>query len=414
LALLPLVILPGALGGEAVFLAPKLVWLFVVLVPSALFVVRGAGLQWGSLALPGLLVAWMAVASLFHDDPWRSLLGRPERLDGVLSHLALLVVLAGGAAVAGRSQGDRLLSAIARVGVVVALGSILQRFGVLGALAEQRASFLLVDLPSSTIGNRGYAACYLAAVLPIALHRSLASGRLLWLLGSFICALAIGFGWSRGATLAALVGLGVFVAAARGARKRAAVLAVVALVGLAGGTALSDPGDGSSASRTFSSASSGRTPLYHAAIRGALRHPLFGLGAGGVLTSLQQASPAQVLSWAGVKGTHATTSDLSTVRMLTIDYTAPNGSRQQYVNITTKAHNEVLDYAVSFGVPAAVLASLMFALAIWRARRDVALVSALGAFVAGLMTWPQVMRTAPILWALLGVALASQVRSSDS
>jgi O-antigen ligase len=235
-----------------------------------------------------------------------------------------------------------------------------------------------------------------------------------WILAMFISALAIGFGWSRGATLAAIVGLVVFVVASAGQRRRAAVLAAIAIGMLAIGTAFSDPGDGSSAARTFSAVDSGRTPLYRAAVRGVQHRPVFGLGAGGVLTALQRTPPNEVLRWVGMPATAAIRSARSTPRLLVIDYTVADGTRQQYLNITTKVHNELLDYAVSYGLPAALLAAAMFLTALWRSRTNPALVASLAAFAAGLMTWPQVMRTAPILWAFLGLALASPQRHRNA
>ena len=413
---LPLVFLPrSSFGGEAVFLWPKVAWLFAVIVPSAFLAVRGSGLRVRPLALPLGLVIWMLLASSFHADPWRSILGRSERLDGVLGHVGLLVALAGGAALGARGLGSRLLSAVGAVGGLVGLGSVLQRFGIVRALADQRQSFLLVDLPSSTIGNRGYAACFLAATLPLALWRAAMPGsRRRWIVASNISALAIGFGWSRGATLAAVVGVIVFIVASVGHRRRAAAMALLAVVGLAVGTVFSDPGDGSSKARTFSATDSGRTPLYRAAAQGISAHPFVGLGAGGVLRALSIAEPADVLAWAGVRATEVSRSARSTPQLLVIDYTAVDGSRQQYLNITTKVHNELVDYAVSYGLPATLLAAATFLVALWRSRANAALVASLAAFAAGLLTWPQVMRTAPILWAFLGLALTASGISTTS
>ena len=415
-AVLPLLFLPKpSLGGEAVFLWPKVVWLFAVIVPAALLSVRGSGLRLRSFALPIALVGWMLTASAFQADPWRSLVGRTERLDGALSHIGLIVALAGGAAIGVRGLGSRLLSTVGAVGGVVAVGSVLQRVGIIGALADQRQSFLLVDLPSSTIGNRGFAACFLAATLPLTLWRAAATNTPhRWLALSSVSALAIGFGWSRGATLAAVIGIVIFVVTAIGQRRRAAALGVVALVSLALGTVFADPGDGTSTARTFSATDSGRTALYRASAEGIVAHPIIGLGAGGVLRALSSADPADVLAWAHIPATAAARSSRSTPRLLVIDYTAADGVRRQYLNITTKVHNELVDYAVSYGLPAAILAAALFLAALWRSRSHPALVGSLAAFATGLLTWPQVMRTAPVLWTFLGLALTMQADRRNS
>ena len=71
LALLPLVVLPdSSLGGESVFLVPKLMWLAVVLVPAALALARGSGVRVRSLLAHhyhhGQVVVVVPLLLLFH------------------------------------------------------------------------------------------------------------------------------------------------------------------------------------------------------------------------------------------------------------------------------------------------------------------------------------------------------------
>lgn len=410
LALLPLVLLPDrSLGGEMVFLVPKLIWLAFVVVPVSVLLVSHGGIRFRALAAPTALVAWMATVSLFHDDPWRSLAGRVERYDGVFGHVGLLICAFGGAALAANSRRRTLGASLAFSGLAVAGVSIGQRTGLIPALASQDRSILLVDMPGSLVGNRGYTACFIAAMLPFIIERAALAPRgraLPWTLSVGAAATAIGLGWSRGALLAALAAVTSVVVLSRDTRKRVAALAAVACVGLILGSGLAASTSGGSAAHSFSTSDSGRGVLYRGSLAGVAAEPLVGLGAGGVLHALNDEDPATVLRWAGVDGTGATTGPESTVDRLVIEATGPDGWTIRYENITSKSHNELLDYAVSYGLPAAVLAAATMALALHRARRDAALGAALLGSVVGLLTWPQVMRTAPILWALIGFALS--------
>ena len=411
LGVLPLVIVPNtALGGETVFLVPKLVWLAVVLVPASLLLVRKNTVDVRALTIPALLVMWMFVASLLHDDRWRSIAGRSERYDGALAHTGLLICSLGGAALIALGRRRALGMALARGAIAVAVVSIAQRIGVVPALASQDRSILLVDMPGSLIGNRGYTACFLAAMLPFAIERAQATSvrrRAGWILGVSLVAGAVGLGWTRGASIAAIVALLAYVAAARGTRRSAAAIAGVAIAGLIVGTVFApSTRTGGSAGHVLSSANSGRGVLYRAAVAGISRNPIVGLGAGGVLRALSDTDPNTVLRWANLEAQTARVNQASTAGHLVIDGERADGSMVRYDSITTKAHNELLDYAVSYGIPAALLAAAMFVLALVRVRRDAALFASLVGAAAGMLTWPQVMRTAPILWALLGAALA--------
>ena len=192
-----------------------------------------------------------------------------------------------------------------------------------------------------------------------------------------------------------------------------ALSGLIAAAGLILGTLTSESALGAGQSNgvhAFSAADSGRKPLYAASLWGIRRQPLVGLGAGGVLRALNAVPPETALGWAGLPAANARRSPEATDERLVLLSSDSEGRPVRYDNITTKAHNELLDYAVSYGLPAAVLAASTLALALWRSRSQPAVFGALTAFALGLLTWPQVMRTAPVVWALLGVGLATCVR----
>ena len=414
-AAIPLVFLPsGSLGGETVFLVPKLCWLAFVVVPGALWLARRSIVSLRPLAIPAALVAWMFAASAFHPHRAISVFGRAERLDGALPHLGLLIAALGGAALLASGQRVSLGRALAATGTALAAIVILQRFGVIGNLTDPGASITLADMPGATIGNRGYAACLVAGLLPFALEQAMTTVRTRsrsWAASGFSMAVAVGLAWTRGASVAAVAGLAVFAISQRNRRGRAVLASTLALAGLLLGSLTSASALGHNAetadrAHAFSAADSGRKPLYAASVWGIRHQPMIGYGGGGVLRAMQALPPATVLTWAGLPTRDAQRSVESNDQRLVLLSTNPNGTPSRYENITTKAHNELLDYAVSYGLPAAVLAALTMAMALWRSRRDAALCGAITAFAVGLLTWPQVMRTAPVLWCLLGLALA--------
>lgn len=414
LAVLPIFVIPSrSLGAESVFLLPKLYWLAFVLVPASIVAATRSGIRWRSIVLPTALVGWMFAASMAHPTISTSLLGRAERLDGAVSHLGLLLCAIGGVALLTLGRRASLVRALAISGTLVAVIVIAQRFG-LGNLANAERSIILADMPGATIGNRGYAACVLAGLLPLALTQACrpATSRPdpRWIAAALAMGVAVGFGWTRGASVAALGGIAAFVACSSGARKNAAFVGLIAAAGVIVGTLTSQSAlraGSSEGVHAFSAADSGRKPLYAASFWGIRQQPFVGLGAGGVLRALNSAPPKTVLTWAGLPTINARRSPEATNERLVLLSEDNEGRPVRYDNITTKAHNELLDYAVSYGVPAAVLAALTLGLALWRSRSDPAVFGALTAFSLGLLTWPQVMRTAPVIWAILGVALAT-------
>ena len=414
-AAIPLVFLPnGSLGGETVFLVPKLSWLALVVVPSTLWLARRSIVSLRPLALPAALVTWMFAASTLHQHRAISIFGRAERLDGALPHVGLLIAALGGAALLASGRRASLGRALAVTGTAVAAIVILQRLGVIGNLTDPRASITLADMPGATIGNRGYAACLVAGLLPFAIEQAMTTARnqaRFWAASGFTMAVAVGFAWTRGASVAAVAGLVIFAVSQRNRRGRAVLASTLAIAGLLLGSltsasALGTEGAPADRAHAFSAADSGRKPLYVASVWGIRHQPLIGFGAGGVLRAMQAAPPETVLRWAGLPARDAQRSAESNDQHLVLLSTNPDGTTSRYDNITTKAHNELLDYAVSYGLPAAALAALTMAVALWRSRRDPALCGAITAFAVGLLTWPQVMRTAPVPWCLLGLALA--------
>jgi O-Antigen ligase len=412
-AAIPLVFLPVTnSGGESVFLLPKVIVLCLVLCPLALFASRSAGVPWKRVAIPAALVTWMLLVTVAaHGLSARMLLGAASRLDGPIPHVALLGALLGGVVLARRGLSDQLLRALAISGGIVAVVTVLQHIRLLPNFAEPRASINIADMPGSTIGNRGYNSCLLAALVVVALHQCAGMhhrSRVLWSTAAALISFAVGLCWTRGASIALLAGCLTIVFLSR---KRLIVLAssLVCVAALALGvfaSSSSSSNDANGSAHTFSTTDSGRKPLYAASVWGMLHRPLTGFGADGVVQAMAAAPPSKVLEWAGVTGT-ATSSNNTQVDRLVLG----TSTEVPYTNITTKVHNELLDYGVSYGVPALALAAATIISALWFCRRNPTLFAAIIAFSVAMMTWPQIMRTAPVFWGLLGLAFGSELQT---
>ncbi|MFC6661856.1 hypothetical protein [Deinococcus multiflagellatus] len=82
------------------------------------------------------------------------------------------------------------------------------------------------------------------------------------------------------------------------------------------------------------------------------------------------------------------------------------GERERLFFPISKVHNEFLDYALTFGVPAALLFFLIIFTGVSRNMADVLGLSAtLISYGVYLTTWPEIVRFAPLAWFILGVAL---------
>ena len=408
---LPLLINPVvAQVSEEIYLWPKLWWIGLVILPSAVGVlaaVRG----WWRTPLAGLAGAYLGVellALLFHADRWASLTGHPNRLDGLLTRLALVVCALAAYQLARhlprvpRWAGSLALAFVGLAAVLVAL----QHLGIIGSFGEGLEG-VSSALPGATLGNRGFAGGYLALVLPITLAVA-ARERRWWLyLLVAVTAFALGGTATRAAWIAGLAGVGAWtVVQPRKLKWRLAVLAVV--MGVLGGAPFLQPIDTRTLTADNVASDSGRVILWKAALRAVRASPLVGNGPETFQRWLREGDPAEfarahgiatppglVVKWVSKPG------EIPVVASVLIDgkrYLAREGNH--------KVHNEFLDQAASFGVPAALLYAALMLGAVWRSRNNPALLGAVLAYIAYLCLWPEVMRFAPVAWAVLGAAWA--------
>ncbi|MEZ5350643.1 MAG: tetratricopeptide repeat protein [Microthrixaceae bacterium] len=203
----PLLFLPAAFGP---FHAVK--WLAVcVLVPAGLAVCAATGtLRWPRWKwfLPFIVVS--AVSTLFGVAPWMSLIGSPNRNNGLLALFVVFGSFVLGASVAGDVVVQRrvLRAAFVTGGVIGAL-AVAERLGLDIASVGDAGE---ITRGRSTWGSATFAAAHLVIVLPIAVAH-LRSRDSRWRIAGLVCCVAILAGLlatgTRGGWLAALVSVAV-------------------------------------------------------------------------------------------------------------------------------------------------------------------------------------------------------------
>ncbi len=406
--LLPLLINPTiTLNFDEVYLWPKLWWIYGVVLPSA------AGVFWTyrrqvdgkALVFFGVFIGWLTLAALL-TDPSKSLLGSSLRADGILMHgVYVLVALAVFAWLRAEplDASRRLEQAFSWLTVPLSLLVLLQHFGLLGVFGSGAISGVAPTVAGGTLGNRGYMGGLLALLLPFAAMWFIRRPVVWRGLALFLLAAAIAATLARGAWVAALLGYLIWTLGTGNWRTWRVHLPLVLGIMLP-----FVPLTQGQPTKALNLDNSGRGVLWQSAIFGIRERPLFGWGADGVIRAMH-ARPAsmvlQELGWA--PGTYSKSEVSPSRTEYSALLTKPDGKRVLVGTSIDKVHNEYLDYAVSYGIPAALLFAALLALGIWRSYRVApAYAGALVAYAVYLLTWPEVIRFAPLAWAVLGGALA--------
>lgn len=407
-----------SLSFDEVYLWPKVLWNYAVILPSALLVIwQGRAVLKDRAMKPLYLLlavwaAWLMVSSVSNGAGWPGWWGAPDRADGVLMHLLYAVVLLAGLTWA-RTQAN-VLNTFGKAaligGALLASTNILQQLGVMGVPGEGAISGVSATLFGGTLGNRGYLGGALALLLPVAVAAVRRSSHWSW---AWSAVVLISWAWAgsftRGAWLAG--GLGLVWLAVR-LRRRVVVrawLAVALGITLCLGTAeLRGAGRSFSAATQDLTDSSGRGVLWHSALLGIQERPLLGWGTPALWQAMNARPERDLLIEFGTR-------DVTQIQRLnTQDQQAPSffvthndGRREKAVLSINKVHNEYLDYALTYGIPALLLFTALMIWAVWSGRSWAPGVSAgLVAYAAYLMTWPEIIRFAPIAWFMAGLALA--------
>ncbi|WP_407541230.1 O-antigen ligase family protein [Deinococcus radiomollis] len=233
------------------------------------------------------------------------------------------------------------------------------------------------------------------------------------LLFVFIVGFSLTASLTRGALIAAAVGYALWLV--QGNAKCYAVHLAL-LLGLL--TPLAHPNVNQTDLRKFGSStggqavtdSSGRTPLWNTALYGIHLHPILGWGPGQLLNVMAQRPDTQLISEikAQVVGRSVVRLPRNQDEPINWRIIGKGKWRNRVTEATNAVHNEYLEYALAYGIPAALLFLALFLLGFIRAWKRLPWAAAsIAAYLIYLLTWPETVRFAPLAWAILGMSLAS-------
>ncbi|MGY2894855.1 O-antigen ligase family protein [Deinococcus sp. UYEF24] len=413
---LPLVVNPVlSLNFNDVFLNIKPIWTLAVILPSAAYLIWHNRSQIDKLTL-GLLIGWLAwvvVAGILSGKELLLLTGAPDRLQGlpIYATYALVTLAAYLWSKDNARAGELLKGMLAWLAVPLGVYVALQYYGVSGIISGNATAGVSATIAGATLGNRGYLAGCMALLLPLA--ATVASQSRWKLLFVFLIGFSLTASVTRGALIAAAVGYVLWMMQGN-VRRFPVHLALV--LGLFSPFPRITAGQadlrlfGSAEDQQTITDSSGRTPLWNTALYGIRLHPFFGWGPGQLLNVMAQRPDTQLLSEmkTQIAGRTLVRSPRSLDAPISWRLTGGGKKPELVTQPVNAVHNEYLEYALDYGIPAALAFTAVFLLGFMRAwNRLPWAAAAIAAYLIYLLTWPETVRFAPLAWAVLGVALAS-------
>jgi len=418
LFVLPLIVSPTiSLNFNDVFLNIKAIWTLAVILPSTLYLIFRLRVPPDRVvqALMGFWVGWLVLAAFLNHSGFLALTGAPDRLQGLPVYLTYGLVALAAFALSRRFQGVPPFVLPVLSGLMVPLGLYvaLQYYGVVGVLNADASGGVLATVAGATLGQRGYLSGCVALLLPLMASFAARSrwGLVYLVLAGFSLTAAL----TRGALLAALMG---YLWWAFQGNLRRVTLHGALLLGLAlplvhltaSQASLRD--FGTEVGEQQATDSSGRTPLWNTALYGIRSRPAFGWGPGQLLNVMATRPDREVLTELHValngRKVRRLPRQPGTALGWRITTMGAGGSSEGVYQPTNAVHNEYLEYAFTYGIPAALAFVCLFLLGIWRSWRTLPWASAaLVSYLVYLFTWPETVRFAALAWAILGMALAA-------
>lgn len=405
----------------------------VLVSPSSarLLVPKSGTLSW-SIALT-LLILWLTVSLVSEGlAPVVPAYGATHRMDGALVQGAWFVLLLITYLLVCQSQ-IRVGAVSACLTVTAVLTSAWTFLQGVGRDPLTTLTGLYLDVPAGAFGHGALAGAFVAFVLLILVWQwSRPNARLSWqLLVTVLLGLGIAAAGGRAAVVGLVVGLAiVFVnfALKRRPVRRAFALVAALTCGMAIGL-LSVPRAQSQA-HNMTEAVSGQDAALNARFaswKGGLRllaeYPLFGVGPGGFGYGVWphlSASEAEVMIRDPLGGRLVGVDLAEGTYVITGNVIATTDSEGQFFVSSLgwdKAHNYVLDLALTAGIPAAVfflafvLASLSY---LWRSSSRFAQGTAIAlvSFLVFGQAWFPTISLDPVIWATVGAGLGFANRAS--
>jgi O-antigen ligase len=416
LFLLPLIINPVvSLNFNDVFLTIKAIWTLAVILPSAVYLIW-CNRHWVDRRAAGLLAGWLGwvvVASLLSGKGTLLLTGAPDRLQGLPVYFTYaLIALAAYQWSKNDPQVAELLSGtLSWLAVPLGIYVALQYYGIAGVISGNATEGISATISGATLGNRGYLAGCIALLLPLA--ATVASQSRWKLLFVFLIGFGLTASATRGAFLAAAAGYLLWIIQGNVRQYPVHLALVVGLLiplpHLTAGQADRRTFDSSNGGQTMTD-SSGRAPLWNTALYGIRLRPLFGWGTGQLLNVMVQRPDTRLLSEMKAQVAGRTAARLPRTQDAPLNWRLTGGSKnpELFTESTNAVHNEYLEYALAYGIPAALIFAAVLLLGLKRAwKKSPWAAASIAAYLIYLLTWPETIRFAPLAWAILGVALAS-------
>ena len=416
LFMLPLVINPvTSLDFNDVFLNIKAVWILAVILPAAAYLMYQ---NWSEIDrrvawLFTFWMGWILLAEILNIRGWLTLTGAPNRLQGLPVYLTYGLVALAAHLWSRREEraGKQFVEVLSWLTVPLGVYVALQYYGIVGIVSANATSGVSATTSGATLGNRGYLAGCVALLLPLA---ATYAGRSRWgLLCVFLAGFSLTASLTRGALLAAAIGYICWIIQGNAKQYQIhAALLLGLLAPLAHLTAaqMGTRSFGSGVGQQQLNDDSARAPLWNTALYGIKLRPLFGWGPGQLLDLMAQRPDNQLLSELKVQATGQTIIRLPRVTGGPLRWRTTRGtSRPALISQPVDAvHNEYLEYAFTFGIPAAVAFILLYLLGFFRSWKRLPWAAAsLSTYLVYLLTWPETVRFAPLAWAILGFALAA-------
>ncbi|AWN22325.1 hypothetical protein DKM44_02965 [Deinococcus irradiatisoli] len=413
LCLLPLIVnLAVSLSYDDVFLIPKVWWLLGAVLPSALYMlwIYCAGVPRWLWLMTGVWLLWCLLGFVLGVRPDLTFTGLPGRMVSFpvyFSYAAIMLGVFGWISLNPQAQHQlpKLVWMVLPLGLYAA-GQYYGLLGIPGGLKEIGVAALDVG---TTMGHRGYFAGLLAVVLPLALNYTKQSrwGYLL----VFMIAFSFAASLSRGPILGGLAAYLYWVVLGRNWRAWGVHLTLVlgVLSSLPTLTAHQMNLRALGGSGQDITDNSDRTVLWNTALKGIRERPLLGWGQGQLVNIMATRPDATLLKEKKIDTTYQTLTRMPRLPDQALSWRVSKAGRRDELitHFINTIHNEYLEYALNFGIPASLAFAALLALGIWRGR----FLPWAGASVLGyaiyLLTWPETLRFAPIAWAILGAALAA-------